>query len=70
MADFNNETTPMPFFGERQEPNVIEWFRLEQFGKGLSSRLFYNEVPNILWHRHNGHLDNPDETLYSFNNAN
>jgi hypothetical protein len=29
MADFNNESTPMPFFGERQEPNVIEWFRLE-----------------------------------------
>jgi hypothetical protein len=23
-----------------------------------------------MWHRHNGHLDNPEETLYSFNNAN
>ena len=23
-----------------------------------------------MWHRHNSHLDNPEETLYSFNNAN
>jgi len=66
MHDFNSEWTPMQFWGERQEPNVIEWFRLEQFGKGSSSRLFYNEVPHPTWLRHNGHLDNPEEVLYSF----
>ncbi len=66
MSEFNSETTPTPFFGERQEPNIIEWFRLEQFGKGNSSRLFYNEVPKPHWFRYNGHLDNPEEALYSF----
>lgn len=69
MAEFNSEWTPMQFWGERQEPNIIEWFRLEQFGKGSSSRLFYNEVPNPTWLRHNGHLDNPEEVLYSFTNG-
>jgi len=66
MHEFNSEWTPMQFWGERQEPNVIEWLRLEQFGKGTSSRLFYNEVANPTWIRHNGHLDNPEEVLYSF----
>jgi len=66
MHEFNSEWTPMQFWGERQEPNVIEWLRLEQFGKGTSSRLFYNEVANPTWLRHNGHLDNPEEVLYSF----
>lgn len=70
MADLSAEWTPMQFFGERQEPNIIEWFRLEQFGKGASSRLFYNEVPHPTWLRHNGHLDNPEEVLYSFTHAN
>lgn len=60
----------MQFVGERQEPNPIQWFRLEQFGRGSSSRLFYNEVPKPTWWRYSGHLDNPDETLYSFTNAN
>lgn len=69
MADLSAEWTPMQFWGERQEPNIIEWFRLEQFGKGSSSRLFYNEVPNPTWLRHNGHLDNPEEVLYSFTNG-
>jgi hypothetical protein len=32
MADFNAEITPMQFVGERQEPNPLQWFRLEQFG--------------------------------------
>lgn len=63
------EATPSPFFGERQEPNPLQWFRLEQFGKGMSSRLFYNEVPNTTWMRHQGHMDNIDETLYSFTHA-
>ena len=60
----------MQFTGERQEANVIQWFRLEQFGKGMSSRLFFNEQPQINWLRHNGHVDNMQEELYSFNNAN
>jgi hypothetical protein len=70
MADFNSEWTPQQFWGERQEPNVIEWFRLEQWGKGASTRLFYNEVAEPNWLRHNGHLDNPEEVVYSFTNAN
>jgi hypothetical protein len=57
----------MQFFGERQEPNVLQWFRLEQFGKGMSSRLFYNETPKTFWHRHGGHMDEGNvEDLYSF----
>jgi hypothetical protein len=71
MHEFMSEATPMPFFGERQEPNPLQWFRLEQFGKGNSSRLFYNEVPEPWWHRHQGHLDadQKDELLYSFTHA-
>lgn len=69
MADFNSEWTPMQFWGERHEPNPLQWLRLEQFGKGASSRLFYNEVPHPWWHRHGGHLDNPEEVLYSFTHA-
>jgi len=69
MADFHSEWTPMQFWGERQEPNPVEWLRLEQFGKGASSRLFYNEVPHPWWHRHGGHLDNAEEVLYSFTHA-
>ena len=52
MHDFLGEATPMHFFGERQEPNVIEWFRGEQIGNGNSARLFYNEVPHPTWFRH------------------
>lgn len=70
MADFHSEATPMQFAGDRQEPNPLQWFRLEQWGKGHSSRLFYNEVPNPTWFRHCGHLDNPDANLYSFTHAN
>lgn len=66
MDEFRSEWTPMPFAGERLDPNLINWFRIEQVGKGFSSRLFYNEQPNPTWHRHGGHLDNPDKTLYSF----
>lgn len=65
----HSEFTPQPFFGERQEPNVLEWFRLEQFAKGSSSRFFFNEVPHPWWHRNGGHLDNPEDTLYSFTHA-
>lgn len=67
MHEFNSECTPMPFFGERQEPNVLQWFRLEQFGKGASTRLFYNEVPQPWYHRNNGHVaENKEELLYDF----
>jgi hypothetical protein len=70
MADLNSEWTPMQFTGERMEPNPIEWFRFEQWGKGASSRLFYNETPNPRWVTHGGHLDDPDKNLYSFTHAN
>jgi hypothetical protein len=69
MADLNSEWTPMQFAGERLEPNIIEWFRLEQWGKGNSSRLFYNEVPKPRWIRHGGHLDDLDREVYSFTYA-
>jgi hypothetical protein len=69
MHDLNSEWTPMQFAGERLEPNALQWFRLEQWGKGNSSRLFYNETPKPNWFRHGGHLDNAQETLFSFTNA-
>lgn len=70
MHEFHAEATPMQFVGERTEANALQWFRLEQFGKGTSSRLFFNEQPQINWLRHNGHVDDMDEELYSFSNAN
>jgi hypothetical protein len=66
----NSEHTPMQFGQERMEPNVIEWFRFEQWGKGASSRLFYNEVPHPTWFKYGGHLENEKKWLYSFTNAN
>lgn len=76
MADMHSEWTPTQFAGERQEPNILQWFRLEQWGQGFSSRLFYNEVPQPTWWRHGGHLtfDKDDERsrdklLYSFTHA-
>lgn len=81
MQDMYSEWTPMPFAGERQEPNVLQWFRLEQWGNGFGSRLFYNEVPQLdgfkSWWRHGGHLlQNPADKkeahlrLHSFTHAN
>jgi len=69
MKDFNSEWTPMPYAGDRLEPNAINWFRIEQMGKGFSSRLFFNETPQPSWHRHGGYLDEKDKTLYSFKYA-
>lgn len=60
----------MQFAGERLEANVAEWFRLEQWGKGASSRLFFNEQPTINWVRHQGHVDDIKSELYSFAHAN
>ena len=68
LHDLHSESTPMQFAGERQEPNVIEWFRMEQWGKGASSRLFYNETPKPNWFRNGGHFDTA-ETVYSFTKA-
>lgn len=70
MHDFHAEATPMQFWGERLEPVVVNWFRGEQIGKGLSSRLFFNEVPQPTWVRHGGHIDKSDANLYSFTYAN
>ena len=68
LHDLHSEWTPAQFSGERQEPNIIEWFRFEQWGKGYSSRLFYNEAPHPTWLRHGGHFDNA-ETIHSFTKA-
>lgn len=65
----NSEWTPMQFTGERLEPNILNWFRLEQWGKGNSSRLFYNEVPKPTWFRYGGHLDDAEKQLHSFTHA-
>jgi hypothetical protein len=70
MHDFRAEATPMQFIGERLEPNILEWLRFEQVGKGASSRLFYNEVPQPLWIRQEGHVNDPEEEFYSFTKAN
>ena len=69
LHDLNSEWTPTQFSGERLEPNIINWFRLEQWGKGNSSRLFYNETPHPRWSRLGGHLDDPEKNLFSFSNA-
>lgn len=76
MEDMHSEWTPVQFAGERQDPNVLQWFRLEQWGQGNSSRLFYNEAPNPTWWRQGGHLTEGDDErardkiLYSFTHAN
>ena len=70
LNDLNAEWTPMPWEGQRLDPNLINWFRFESWGNGMSSKLFYNEVPNPNYYKHGGHLDDPDKTLYSFNHAN
>ncbi len=57
MDDMKSEWTPMPFSGERLEPNPLQWARHEHFGKGHSSRFFYNEEPNPAIWRHGGRLE-------------
>ena len=69
LHEMSSEWTPTQFTGERLEPNVLQWLRFEQWGKGMSSRLFYNEVPKPNWNRHRGHLDDPEKNLYSFTHA-
>jgi len=77
MEDMRQEWTPMQSGGNRQGPNPLQLFRIEFFGQGFSSRLFYNEVPQPTWWRAGGHLfENPDDEkerfkkLYSFTHAN
>ena len=65
IHDMNSEATPLQFAGQRLEPNIIEWFRIEQIGKGASSRLFFNENPKPTWFRY-GNVDNKNKQLYSF----
>lgn len=48
------------------DANPINWFRWEFWGSGMSSKLFYNEVPNDMWFRTGGHIDNYEKNLYSF----
>lgn len=69
MHDLRSEWTPMQFTGQRQDPNLINWFRLEHYGHGMSSKLFYNEVPKPTWYRHKGHLDDIDREVFSFTHA-
>lgn len=78
MDDMKAEWTPAPWGGQnRQGPNPLQLFRLEFFGQGYSSRLFYNEVPQPTWWRANGHFfQNPEDekerfkVLHSFTHAN
>lgn len=70
LHDFHAESTPMQFSGDRIEANLLESLRFENFGKGLSSRLFFNETPQINWLRHRGNVNDMEEEFYSFNNAN
>jgi hypothetical protein len=57
LKDLKSEWTPMPFAGQRLEPNAIQWARHEHFGKGHSSRFFYNEVPNPTTIRNGGNFE-------------
>ncbi len=68
--DFKSEQTPAQFNVQSLEPNIINLARYENWGKGLSSRFFYNEVPKPTWLRHGGRLENPDKHLYSFTHGN
>lgn len=57
-TEFKSEWTPTAENVQRLEPNPLNWLRFEYWGKGISSRLFFNEVPNPQVYRHGGHLDN------------
>lgn len=76
MLDLEAEWTPKQFAGERQEPNPLQWFRMENWRGGFKDRLFYNEVPQMSWRRQRGHVldadteSERDRVLYSFTQAN
>lgn len=75
MHDLEAEWTPKQFGGERQEPNPLQWLRLENWRGGYGSRLFYNEVPRMSWRFNKGHVleedteQERDRHLYSFTQA-
>ena len=76
LHDLESEWTPQQFRGERQEPNVLQWFRFENWRGGFGSRLFYNEEPKLSWRFQKGHMltqdteAERDRVLYSFTHAN
>lgn len=67
VKELRSEWTPSPFAGQRLEPNAIQWARHEHWGKGHSSRYFYNETPNPTTIRHGGNFDGSQ--LHSWNFA-
>lgn len=69
IREFKSEWTPEGHIGQRLENNLLNALRWEHFGKGRSSRFFYNEVPNPQIYRYGGHLDAPEKVLYSFKDA-
>ena len=76
IQDMESEMTPMMYNQRRQEPNPLQWFRLEGVLGGAGARLFYNEVPKLSWRRQKGHLTETDDdrekerALFSFTHAN
>ena len=69
IQDFHSEWTPTPFAGDRLGPNPLQWARFEQYGKGISSKLFFNEVNKPTKYRHGGNLEETQKTLHSFKYA-
>lgn len=76
LHDLEAEMTPMAYNQRRNEPNPLQWFRLEGILGGQGSRMFYNEVPQLSWKRQSGHLTEgndereKDRALFSFTHAN
>lgn len=68
QQDFKSEWTPHIYDPQRFEPVPLNWLRIEFFGKGYGSRLFFNETPNPRTFRHGGHLQDIND-LYSFKHA-
>ena len=76
MHDLQAETTPMMYNQRRNEPNPLQWFRLEGVLGGQGSRMFYNEVPQLSWRRQQGYITEStddrekERALFSFTHAN
>ena len=75
LHDLEAEMTPMVYNNKRNEPNPLQWFRLEQLW-GQGGRLFYNEVPQLSWSKQKGYMTETnderekDRVLFSFPHAN
>ena len=64
------EQTPAPSRNERLGPNIIQWFRFEDYSSGYGSRYFYNEKPKPTFYRYKGRMDQEDkDALWSFKDA-